>query len=229
MLLNSLNFCLSVKLLISSSSMNEILAGYSNLVCRFFSFQHFKYILPFSSGLQRFCGKIAVILVGIPLYVTCCFSLAAFNVFSLCLSFVSLIKGCLGIFLLMFILYGTLWVSWTWVALSFPHFREIFNYCPLKYFLTFFPIVFFWECLWFKYWGVQHCSKGLWGCSHFFLFFSFSTLLHLFPLFYFPAHFSFLLPQLLLVPSRVFLILVIAFFITDWLFFISSKSLLSIS
>ena len=36
--LNSLSFCLSVKLLISPSYMNEILDGYSNLGCRFFSF-----------------------------------------------------------------------------------------------------------------------------------------------------------------------------------------------
>ena len=38
MVLNSLSFCLSVKLLISPSYLNEILAGYSNLGCRFFSF-----------------------------------------------------------------------------------------------------------------------------------------------------------------------------------------------
>ena len=38
MVLNSLSFCLSVKLLISPSYLNEILAGYNNLGCRFFSF-----------------------------------------------------------------------------------------------------------------------------------------------------------------------------------------------
>ena len=38
MVLNSLSFRLSVKLLISPSYLNEILAGYSNLSCRFFSF-----------------------------------------------------------------------------------------------------------------------------------------------------------------------------------------------
>ena len=38
MVLNSLSFCLSVKLLISPSYLNEILAGYSNLGCTFFSF-----------------------------------------------------------------------------------------------------------------------------------------------------------------------------------------------
>ena len=36
--LNSLNFCLSKKFLISPSILNEILAGYSNLGCRFFPF-----------------------------------------------------------------------------------------------------------------------------------------------------------------------------------------------
>ena len=44
--------------------------------------------------------------MGFPLYVTCCFSLAAFNILSLYLVFVSLISMCLGVFLLEFILYG---------------------------------------------------------------------------------------------------------------------------
>ena len=38
MVLNSLSFCLPVKLLISHSYLNEILAGYSNMGCRLFSF-----------------------------------------------------------------------------------------------------------------------------------------------------------------------------------------------
>src|SRR5574337_1092971 len=58
--------------------------------------------------------------MGIPLCVICCFSLAAFNICSLCLIFVNLINMCLGVFLLGFILFGTLWVSWTWVIISFP-------------------------------------------------------------------------------------------------------------
>ena len=56
--LNSLNVCLSEKLLISPSILNEILARYSNLGC-IFPFQYFKYILPFPSGLQSFCWKIS--------------------------------------------------------------------------------------------------------------------------------------------------------------------------
>ena len=38
MVQNSLSFCLSEKLLISPSYLNEILAGYNNLGCRLFSF-----------------------------------------------------------------------------------------------------------------------------------------------------------------------------------------------
>ena len=47
------------------------------------------------------------------------FSLAAFNICSLYLVFISLINMCLGVFHLGFILLGTLWVSWTWVVNSF--------------------------------------------------------------------------------------------------------------
>ena len=57
--------------------------------------------------------------MGIPLCVIC-FSLAAFNICSLCLILVNLINMCLGVFHLGFILFGTLWVSWTWVIISFP-------------------------------------------------------------------------------------------------------------
>ena len=57
--------------------------------------------------------------MGFPWYVPCFFSLAAFNIFSLCLVFVSLISMCLGMFLLGFILCGTLCASWTWLTISF--------------------------------------------------------------------------------------------------------------
>ena len=58
--------------------------------------------------------------MGIPLCVIYCFSLAAFNICSLCWIFVNLINMCLGMFRLGFILLGTFWVSWSWVAISFP-------------------------------------------------------------------------------------------------------------
>ena len=62
----------------------------------------------------------AVNLMGIPLYIFCCFSLAAFNIFSLYFIFDSFINMCLGVFQLGFILYGTLSASWTWLTISFP-------------------------------------------------------------------------------------------------------------
>ena len=58
--------------------------------------------------------------MGILLCVICCFSLAAFNICSFCLIFVNLINMCLGVFHLGFILFGTLWVSWSWVTISLP-------------------------------------------------------------------------------------------------------------
>ena len=53
----------------------------------------------------------AVNLMGVPLYVICHFSLVAFNNFSLSLIFVNFITMCLGVFLLGFILPGTLCAS----------------------------------------------------------------------------------------------------------------------
>ena len=49
------------------------------------------------------------------LFFPCCFKYLFF-VFD----FINLINMCLGMFCLEFILFGTLWVSWTWVAISFP-------------------------------------------------------------------------------------------------------------
>ena len=59
-----------------------------------------------------------------PLYVTCCFSLAAFKILSLCLVFVYLISMCLGMFLLGFILSRTLCTSWTCLSISFSMLRK---------------------------------------------------------------------------------------------------------
>ena len=91
-ILNFLYFCFSEKVFISPSILDEILARCSNLGCRFF---------PFST-LYTSCHSIlacrvsaegsAVKHMGFPLYATCCFSLAAFNILSLCLVFVSLIS-----------------------------------------------------------------------------------------------------------------------------------------
>ena len=113
MVLNSVSFFLSVKLLISLSYLNEILAVYSNLGCRLFSFITLSMSCHSLLARRVSIERSAVILMGIPLYVICCFSLAAFNICSLCLIFVNLINMCLGVFHLRFILFGSLGVSWT--------------------------------------------------------------------------------------------------------------------
>ena len=82
--------------------------------------------------------------MGFPLYVTCWFSLAAFNILFLCLIFVSLINLCLGLFLPGFILYGTLHLLDLIDYLLF-HVGEIFNYNLFKNFLKAFLFLFFWD------------------------------------------------------------------------------------
>ena len=111
--LNSLHFCLSEKHFISPSILNEILAIYSNLGCRFFPFSTLNISCHSLLACRASAERSAVKHLGFPLYVTCCFSLVAFNILSLCSVFVSLISMCLGMFLLGFILYGTLCASWT--------------------------------------------------------------------------------------------------------------------
>ena len=72
--------------------------------------------------------------MGFPSYVTCCFSLGAFNIlFFVCFVFVSLISMCLGMFLLGFILYGTLCLL-ELIDYLFFLVGEIFNYDLLKIF-----------------------------------------------------------------------------------------------
>ena len=96
--LNSLNFCLSEKLFISPSILNEILTRYSNLGCRFFPFSTLKTSCHSLLACRVSAERSAVECMGFPLYVTCCFSLAAFNILTLCLIFVHLISLCLGSF-----------------------------------------------------------------------------------------------------------------------------------
>ena len=64
--------------------------------------------------------KAAGSVMGIPLHVICCYSLAASKVFSLPLIFVILITMCLGVLLFGLILHETLCDSWPWVTVSFP-------------------------------------------------------------------------------------------------------------
>jgi len=60
---------------------------------------------------------------------------------SLCLIFVNLVNMCLGVFHLGFILFGTLWVSWTWVIIFFPILGKFSTIIPSSIFSWF----FFWS------------------------------------------------------------------------------------
>ena len=72
-----------------------------------FPLYYCKYIMPLPSPMQ--------FLPKSPLFVTCCFSLAAFNIHSLALIFAILITVCLVVVFL----FGTLCSS-TWMPISFP-------------------------------------------------------------------------------------------------------------
>ena len=78
---NSLSFYLFVQVLISPLNLNEILAGQSNLGCRFFPFITLNMSCHTLLAWKFSAERSAVNLMGIPLYVICCFSLAAFNIF----------------------------------------------------------------------------------------------------------------------------------------------------
>ena len=85
--LNSLNFCFSEKFFVSPSNLNEILAGYSNLGCRFFPFSTLNISCHSLLAYRVSAERSAVKRMGFPLYLTCCFSLAASSILSLCLVF----------------------------------------------------------------------------------------------------------------------------------------------
>ena len=105
-MLSSLSFYLSVEVLISPLHMNQILAGQCNLGCRFFPFITLNMSCHTFLACRVSAERSAVNLMVILFYVFCCFSLADFNIFSLYLSFDSLINMCLGVFLLGFVLQG---------------------------------------------------------------------------------------------------------------------------
>ena len=135
--------------------------------------------------------------MGVPLYIICHFSLAAFNNFSLSLIFVNLISMCLSVFFLWFILPGTLSASWTWVAISFPMLGKFSTIISSNIFLGPFslsspsgtPIMQI-----FLYLMLSQRSLRL---LHFFsFFFLYSVPWQWFPPFCLPGHLSVLLPQL---------------------------------
>ena len=133
--------------------------------------------------------------MGIPLCVICCFSLAAFNIYSLCLIFINLNNLCLGVFHLGFILSGTLWVSWTWMAISLPILGKFSTIISSSIFSwPFFLPSSSGAPMIRMLWHLTLSQRSLRLSS--LLVILFSYLLHLFPPFYFLPHLSYLLPQL---------------------------------
>ena len=135
--------------------------------------------------------------MGIPLCVICCFSLAAFNICSLCLIFVNLINMCLGVFCLGFILFGTLWVSRTWMIIYFPILGKFSTIISSSFLMVFLSVFFFWDSYDSNVGAfniVPEVSEIV--LISFNSFFLFSSLLHLLPSFYLSCHLSYLLPQL---------------------------------
>ena len=131
------------------------------------------------------------------LYVTCCFSLAILNILSLCLVFISLISMCLCMFLLGFILYGTLCLLDLIDSFLF-HVGEIFNCHLFKNFHITFLFLFFLCDPYNANVGVfdivSEVSDTILSSFHSFYFFS--GLQKLFPIFYLPEQLCVFLLQI---------------------------------
>ena len=158
--------------------------------------------------------------MGIPLCVICCFSLAAFNICSLCLIFVNLINMCLGVFHLGPILFGALWVSWTLLIISFPILGKFSTIISSSIFSWSFFVSSSSGTPMIRMLGCLTLSQRSLRLSSFLLFLPFYLLPHL----------SYLLPLLFYCwfPPECFLSLLLHYSLyIDY--FISSRSLLNLS
>ena len=165
--------------------------------------------------------------MGFPLYVTCCFSLAAFNILSLCLVFVSLIRMCLGVVLLGLILYGTLCASWTWLTTSVSMLGKFSTIISSKF--SSYPFFFSSSSGTPIIQMLVHLilsQRSLRLSLVLFIPLLYSAFQKLFPSFYLPAQWFILLLQIFCYWFLLFLISVIVLFVSVSLFFNSSRSLL---
>ena len=108
--LNFFSFFLSVKLLISPSSLNERFSSLSLYMYCATSFWSVTFLLEFQLG----------ILMAVPLYLTYCYCLDDFNILSLLLTFSILNIMCIGVILFALILFGILCASCPSISVSFP-------------------------------------------------------------------------------------------------------------
>lgn len=115
------------KFFIFLSYLKDSLPGVVFLVCSFFSFEHFEYIIPFSSGWQGFWWEITDCFLEAPFYVTSCFSFAAFKILSLFLISDNYnMSWCRSPWV---ILFDTLCTFWTFRSVSFAwliRFKSLF-------------------------------------------------------------------------------------------------------
>ena len=136
--------------------------------------------------------------MGFPVYVTCCFSLAAVNILSLCLVFVWLVcvLACFSLGSSCMELFAPLGLDY-----FLFHFGEIFNYSLFKHFLILFLFLFFfWDpypIIWMLVCLIlSQRSRRLFSVI-FSFFLLYSALQKLFPPFYLPVHWFILLLQIL--------------------------------
>ena len=120
--MNSSSFCLSEKFFISSSILNDNLAGWSILGCRFFPFSTLRMSCHSLLACKISREKSAESYMKVPLYMIFGVFLAAFRILYLSLMFAILIIICLGVDLFGFILFGTLCASCIWIFVSFCRF-----------------------------------------------------------------------------------------------------------
>ena len=131
-------------------------------------------------------------------------------------------------FLIGFILYGTLCASWTWLTISSSMLGKFSTIIPSKIFSCPFSFSFlFLGPLQFKCWCVWYCLRNLWGYPQCFIIFTLFCSSEVIPTILSSSSLIHSASDiLLLIPSRVFLILVIVLFVSVCLFFNYSRSLL---
>ena len=125
MRMDSFSFTLSGKHFTCPSIPNDSFAGQSNLGCKSLIFITLKTSCQSLLACKVSFEKSADSLMGTPLQVTLCFSLSAFKILSLSLTFGILIMMCLGVVLFGSNLFGTLCASWTYVYFL-CQIREVF-------------------------------------------------------------------------------------------------------
>ena len=125
--MKSFSFSLSGKLCICSSIQNDIFAGQSNLGYRSLIFMILNIFCQSLLACKVSSEKSADSLMETHLQVTNLFSLAAFKILSLSLTFGILIMICLGVGLFASMWFGTLCASWTCMSIPSPNYGSFLS------------------------------------------------------------------------------------------------------